>query len=510
MTENFIREIRSVNGFSNAILKSVELEKETGRVYLNIITNKTYTIDDLRSVESVAAKYIPEPFTGEVEVTKIAPDCEMIRRRILTLAGEASKLIASTLKEEDITVTKTDDGFFYSISVTGVTPSPDFIAAIDKGLKVSFCDKITGRCVKSSHTIEDLEIEEESENVEYLTPVRSFNVCNYRAIEGNVHPTSAVYMSDLNFESESVAVCGRVDSISERTYKRKNDTEGTYFVILLNDGTAVVQVTCFARKKSYEKISAIAEGDKLVCTCKAEDHNGAIRFTTISVDYGEQPDGFVPEKRKGKPCPKYYSIIKPEQYVDFAQADMFADNYIPSCLKNNVFVVLDLETTGRNTMPAAGMDRITEIGACKIEGGVIKESFSTLVNPQRKLSEEIVKLTGITDEMLKGAPTYEQVMPDFYKFCNGAYLVGHNIAGFDWKFIEYYWNQLDYIPERKLFDTLPLAQEQLKFLRNYKLNTIADQFGFSFNHHRALDDAVVTAKIFMELIKLKKSLPKPC
>ncbi len=509
MTENFIGEIRAIHGFNNAILQSVVLEKSSGCVQLNILTNTSYTEEDMLGVQSAAKKYIPEPFTANVEVSKITPDCDMIKRRIYSLACGASKLISSTLREEDIKVTKTEDGFSYVVAVTGRSPSAEFTESIDKGLKNSFCDRITGSCVQSDRSTDDIEIEEEGDNIEYLTPVRTFKVCNFKAIEGSERPASAVYISDLNFESESVVICGRVDNVSERTYKRKDDSERVYFVFTLNDGTGGVQVTCFARLRTIDKIRAIAEGDKIVCTCKAENHNGAIRFTTISVDYGEPPEGFVPEKRKGKPAPKYYTTIKPQVYVDFSQADMFADNFKPDCLKNNVFVVLDLETTGRNTMPSAGMDRITEIGACKIEGGIIKESFSTLVNPKRKLSEEIVKLTGITDEMLKDAPTYEQVMPDFYKFCDGAYLVGHNIAGFDWKFIEYYWNQLGYIPERRLFDTLPLAQEQL-FLKNYKLNTIADRFGFSFNHHRALDDAVVTAKIFMELIKLKKSLPKTC
>ena len=110
--------------------------------------------------------------------------------------------------------------------------------------------------------------------------------------------------------------------------------------------------------------------------------------------------------------------------------------------------------------------------------------------------------------MVDGAPAYEKVMPDFFKFCQGAYLVGHNIAGFDFKFVDYYCAQLGYHLERKVFDTIPLSQELL-FLSNYKLNTVADHFNITFNHHRAVDDALVTAKIFIELIKIKKSLPKP-
>ena len=80
--------------------------------------------------------------------------------------------------------------------------------------------------------------------------------------------------------------------------------------------------------------------------------------------------------------------------------------------------------------------------------------------------------------MVACAPAYEQVMPDFYKFCYGSILVGHNIAGFDFKFVDYYCARLGYMLERKLIDTIPLSQELL-FLSNYKLNTVADKFGIS-------------------------------
>ena len=98
-------------------------------------------------------------------------------------------------------------------------------------------------------------------------------------------------------------------------------------------------------------------------------------------------------------------------------------------------------------------------------------------------------------------------MPDFFKFCHGSILVGHNILGFDFKFVDYYLSRLGYNLERKVIDTIPLSQELL-FLSNYKLNTVADKFNITFNHHRATDDALATAKIFIELIKIKKSLPK--
>ena len=175
-------------------------------------------------------------------------------------------------------------------------------------------------------------------------------------------------------------------------------------------------------------------------------------------------------------------------------------------MKNGKFVVFDLETTGLNNSPVGGkMDTITEIGAVKIINGEISEKFSTLVNPERKLEEEIVKITGITDEMVKDAPKLGEVIPDFFKFCEGCDLVGHNVQ-FDYKFIHYYGAKDDYMFEQRTYDTLSLAQGLL-FLPNYKLNTIADHYGIQFNHHRAFDDAFTTAKIFIELIKAKKCLP---
>ena len=95
---------------------------------------------------------------------------------------------------------------------------------------------------------------------------------------------------------------------------------------------------------------------------------------------------------------------------------------------------------------------------------------------------------------------------DFCKFCDGCLLVGHNVQ-FDYKFVRYYAEQEEYAFEHKTYDTMTLAQSML-FLPNYKLNTLADYYGISFNHHRAWADAHTTAKIFIELIKAKKCLPK--
>ena len=152
------------------------------------------------------------------------------------------------------------------------------------------------------------------------------------------------------------------------------------------------------------------------------------------------------------------------------------------------------------------MDRIIELGAVKLVNGEIAEKFSTFVACKERLSNEIINLTGIRDEDLIGAPEIDKVLADFYKFTDGAILVGHNV-NFDYRFVHYYGEENGYMFDKKLYDTLALAQEVLRGrLANYKLNTVADHYGLTFNHHRAFDDACVTAKVFIELVKAKGKL----
>lgn len=507
---DYIESVREIPAFGQAILGSVALIRGERTVEINLITNKTFTPDDEKRAEAVSRGFVPEEFGFRLRITKLNPDEKIVARKILEALSRVNKAVSALITEDDVKVEKTENGFFFTLSLIAVNALSDEIAKnVTAYLKKSFCGEFSGKCVIKEGGIDDIEIEEEHENIEYVVPIRKFLIEDFSFIEGNEEQKTAVYMADMNFESENVTVCGTIENISERTFKKKDGTEKVYYSLTLSDTTAVMRATYFTRQRSIEKIKKLQVGDSIVCTGKSEIFRGEVRFTANFIDYGKIPAGFVPEKRASKPAPKYYSVVKPAPFEDFTQTDIFTEEELPDCLKNNTFVVFDLETTGLNSSPSAGnMDRIIEIGAYKIIGGAIKESFTTFINPERKLSEEIIALTGIKPEMVENAPVYAQVMPDFFKFCQGCYLVGHNIAGFDFKFVDYYCSQLGYNLERKIFDTIPLSQELL-FLSNYKLNTVADHFGITFNHHRAIDDALVTAKIFIELIKIKKSLPKP-
>jgi DNA polymerase III epsilon subunit family exonuclease len=510
MSDEFLNKIRAIQSLEGAIITGVTLIKAQNLVKIDITTDKAYSTESLIKARHVARSFVPDAFDYEVNITKLTPDTDMVARKIFSILQETNKVVAALVTQEDIQVERCLNGFYFTIAIVRAgNVSSEYINTICANLKKTFCGEFSGKFVTGENKIDSLVIEEEHENIEYNIPIRTFKIEGFETLEGTKERENAVYMADMNFESQDVTVCGRIEDIAERTYTRQsNGQEKTYYNFTITDTTATMRATYFTRQKSIEKIKKLQVGDSIVCSGKSEIFNGSVRFTANTIDYGKIPEGFVPEKRASKPAPRYYSVVKPQPYEDFNQADFFTEDIIPDCLKQNTFVVFDLETTGLNSSPSSGnMDRIIEIGAYKIEGGIIKESFTTFINPERKLSDEIINLTGIRQEMVQNAPTYQQVMPDFFKFCQGAYLVGHNIAGFDFKFVDYYCAQLGYNLERKLFDTIPLAQELL-FLSNYKLNTVADHFGITFNHHRAIDDALVTAKIFIQLIKIKKSLPK--
>lgn len=161
------------------------------------------------------------------------------------------------------------------------------------------------------------------------------------------------------------------------------------------------------------------------------------------------------------------------------------------------FVVVDLETTG--TRPGPG--KITEIGAVRIEGLQQVGTFQTLVNPLRPIPQVVVQITGITSQMVRGAPRIEQVMPHFLDFAHDAVIVAHN-AMFDLGFLNY---ELTRLRGRRLgdgaIDTVSLARYAAPGLPNYKLGTVAEALGSPvLANHRALADAEATAHVFLTLV----------
>ena len=161
-------------------------------------------------------------------------------------------------------------------------------------------------------------------------------------------------------------------------------------------------------------------------------------------------------------------------------------------------VCFDIETTGLKVTQEA----ITEIGAVRLRNGEIVETFQTFVDPERRLTPEIIGLTGITDEMLRGAPKLKGALTAFLTFAGGAPLAAHN-AEFDISFIRAGCRKCGIPFEPTYIDTLILAQNLLPGLGKYKLDIVAEHLQLpQFNHHRASDDAVPVAQMLTKFFPM--------
>ena len=162
---------------------------------------------------------------------------------------------------------------------------------------------------------------------------------------------------------------------------------------------------------------------------------------------------------------------------------------------DGTFICFDIETTGLS----ASRDKITEIGAVKVVNGEIVDTFSTFANPQMPIPSKITELTGITDAMVKDAPSQSEAVSAFLEFAGDSVLVAHN-APFDTSFIRVACENMGREYNYTSIDTVAISRAILTDIKNCKLDTVAKYLRLGeFNHHRATDDANILARIFINL-----------
>ncbi len=182
-------------------------------------------------------------------------------------------------------------------------------------------------------------------------------------------------------------------------------------------------------------------------------------------------------------------------FVDDTARAVYGDK--DASFAESEFVVFDLETTGTSIRTCG----ITEIGAVKYRGGRIYDTFNTFVNPEMPIPEKITEITGITDDMVKDAPTIDKALPMFLEYAKDAILVAHN-ASFDVGFLRNFAEKLHIPFSPTYIDTVAVSRYVNADLKSHKLDAVARYFDLGdFNHHRASDDAHMLALIFGKMIE---------
>lgn len=169
---------------------------------------------------------------------------------------------------------------------------------------------------------------------------------------------------------------------------------------------------------------------------------------------------------------------------------------------NRLYVVLDVETTGGK----AGTDRITEIGAVKLQAGEVLDTFNSLINPERHIPSFISRLTGISNAMVADAPKFADIAAQLNEFLQGAVFVAHN-AKFDYGFIRSEFARCEIPFDMPQLCTVVNMRRYYPGLASYSLGKLCTEFEIKLtNHHRALADATATVEL-LKLINAKRQIP---
>lgn len=325
-----------------------------------------------------------------------------------------------------------------------------------------------------------------------------YHLSDITDIIGKNDYTTAMDYSKIKTAMENVSICGEVTNVQRKTYTRKYTRNGEtqevekafYNVAIRNDGK-IMYCSIFPKQSDESKGDLIEIGMKVCMYGSFREYNGKLNFTANTI----ARCNYTKDEIKGakKQVNEEYHTVFPQEYIDYEQKGLFDEE---DKVFDGTYVVFDLETTGLE----ANKDEIIEIGACKVEQGRITQTFSTFVKPSKHIPREITELTGINDAMVADAPTINYVLPDFYKFCYGTTMVGHNVS-FDIGFIYNVAKKLSYDFNNPLMDTIEMARKKLPGLKNYKLGTVVERLKIVLdNAHRAINDATATAKVFIKLM----------
>ncbi len=383
---------------------------------------------------------------------------------------------ATELNRADLIAEKLSESFF-----------ADFTVAFEK--KESSTKSQKSYIENNAELMESVKINEDK-TIYHLSDVTD--------IIGKNDYSTAMDYSKIKTAMENVSICGDVTNVQRKTYKRKFTRNGEtqeiekafYNVTIKNEGK-FMYCSIFPKQADESKGDLIEVGMKVCMYGSFREFNGKLNFTANTI----ARCNYTRDEIKGamKQVNDEYHIVFPQEYVDYEQKGLFDED---DKVFEGTYVVFDLETTGLE----ANKDEIIEIGACKIENGKISETFSTFVKPSKHIPREITELTGINDAMVANAPTINYVLPDFYKFCYGSTMVGHNVS-FDIGFIYNVAKKMSYNFDNPLMDTIEMARKKLPGLKNYKLGTVVEKLKIVLdNAHRAINDATATAKVFIKLM----------
>lgn len=472
----------------------------------------SFTEENVKEVQAVIEQMFPGVSVG-VQYIRTYADANVVKNKVLEFFNASNQFIFHSINDDTLKVEVGDKDvdlkFKLDTPVYKMFTAGDLQQKLEDYLDCSFnhyIDIVVEENVVDVKTLEDDIHIDSVVHADSSLRLVSAKLNDKVYAKGKIDGISQMpnYICDVKSACENIVLCGKISQIEKKSYKnkrynpddKKTGAEFLPFVkFMLDDTSGKIECVSFvSNDDDAEKFLSLANQTEVVCMGKVSwsQFSGRWSFTVnavflASIDF----DSIHPAK--SKPVPERYVTIKPEKYVNETEKTLLDDEKpeekISDYFVGKTFVVFDIETTDLKTEIA----EIIELSALKVVDGVPTETFSTLVKPVATISQEISSLTHITNAMVLDAPQIEQVMPDFFKFAHGCIFCGHNIQGYDFPIISRISEEMGYMFDNELCDTLLLARKYLTELPNCKLETISKTFGIAHeNAHRAMSDVYAT------------------
>ncbi len=380
--------------------------------------------------------------------------------------------------------------------------------AMKKGLK-QFLDKrfIANFEIGLHESGELLPADIEYEDVIISSPrTPRYNVNIIKKIFGGDIIPRPEYIENVNKPKQSVILAGIITNKKMKTFtikkgKRKGEEKKLYTFDLTDEHK--IECVYFCPKSNEVKMEALQDGMMVLCTGDVQKGlSGNLTYYIRKMTYASA----APQLKTEIPVDpnlNHTQVVFPEPLYSSSQAKLFDDKPDYSdFIMSNTIVVFDIETTGLDPESC----EITELGAVKIVNGQVKEKFQTFVKPQKPIPPEVTELTHITNAMVAHAPSIDDVIVDFYNYTRGCIISGHNVIGFDMKFIKKAGAARGLNFDNNMIDTLVVSRTAGLRLPNYKLGTVAKALGISLEGaHRAYNDAYATGMVLLKLSPAKRA-----
>ncbi len=374
--------------------------------------------------------------------------------------------------------------------------------------------EIYSKKIEASKVMENL-LEERKKNIQKQSDLNSllsvsqekYNIIEKKVLIGDEITFNPRFIKSISKPFESCVVAGKINFITERTYKTKRKIkskgageeqflEKPYFSFQIKDQTASLYGVIFPSKANYHKFRLISNGDTIAVQGAIQKYGENFEIMAKNISFCKIPSKNDVESIIDQTLIKEYSYVSPQKYASQVQTNLFETNNRSKEILTGSFVVYDFETTGIDTLN----DEIIEIGALKIVNGEYKEVFTTLVKPRKPIPPEASKVNRITNDMVENCFYIEQVIKDFYLFCKNCQMVGYNSIAFDSVFLQRAGKKVGINFDNTQIDVFLLAKQKLKGLKNYKLGTVAKYLEVNLiDAHRALNDVIATAEVFIKL-----------